>query len=425
MKSKYKVFGLIMLAMISLFIVGCPITDPLAEEPEVLRTRFIATPGAELAPRSTAADNGLGINNMIDFRDSTYYYYMFYLGRMDSVPLQIDFPALRWSGSNPRTESFEMTTATATTIEEASSYANSVTDEQYSEASVEVSVTASAGFPLVGVESTVTAGYTSGWSKSSTETWETSYSKAEEYSLANAHAISVDFDGDDAEGYYRYVLFGTLDVYALVIYDPAKPEAGYTVKTISDVLGTYYDLDYSTSVLFDDEAPEELPFDASLLDKLGYKPERDISEMVQLDAGNTQHMQTFSPANGARDIRIREDNGQEHCDTITTNFDLTKLRASGYTKIEIAVDYDVKGIDESDMELWIRKGHGRTGKQWLYRIWDHGGSGKDEWWGSYLSTCTVDINEWDNTMTLMWGAQGQNEDDWWLGTTYLTVRALK
>ncbi len=354
------------------------------------KKRFAATPAAKMsAPRSGPKSNGLKINNMIDFKDDKFYYYMFYLGQIENVPLQTKFPTVQWNGDNPRKEIFILTVAEAKTIEKQSMYATSVTDEQFKEKSGSVKVTTSVGFPVgVGIEASVEAGYTEGWGKSKGETWENSYTQAEKSSKEETHRVDVSFDSTNEIGYYRYVLFGSIDVYALVIYDPAKPKNGYTVKTISDVAVPYYGLDYSTSSRFDDQKPEELPFDLSLLDGLGYEPKKDYSTSPPppspppLAPGETKFSKTFLEAKGERNIRIKGDDGSEHADYITTKFDLTKLKKAGYKSFSIVVKYNVKGIDESNMQFWIIKGHGREGKEsWFYKEWDHGGSGKDQWWG--------------------------------------------
>ncbi len=256
-------------------------------------------------------------------------------------------------------------------------YATSVTDEQFDQANVNVSVSASVGLPFANIETTVEAGYTTGWNKSTGETWENSYTQAVETTTGTSQSIEVAFDSTYAEGFYRYVLFGLIDVYALVIYDPDKQNDGFTVKMISDVVSSFYALDYSPDARFNDQKPEELPFDVSLLDGLGYEPGTDYSTPPpQLpDPGETKYTHTFSVASGQRDKRITEDDGREYCDEITTFFELDKLTATGYKSFSITVKYDAKEINDQWMQLWIRKDHGRNGKQWFYKYWDHGGSG--------------------------------------------------
>ncbi len=139
----------------------------------------------------------------------------------------------------------------------------------------------------------------------------------------------------------------------------------------------------------------------------------------------TKFSRTFSEETGERNIIIKDTNGSEHVDEITTNFDLAELKSLGYKRFSIDVDFDMQGIYNADSELWIRKGYGRNGKEWFYWKWDHGGSGEDRYWDDYKYSGTVALDDWDNTLSLVWGAQGESDDDWRLGETTVTVTAVK
>ncbi len=139
----------------------------------------------------------------------------------------------------------------------------------------------------------------------------------------------------------------------------------------------------------------------------------------------TEFSRTFSEKTGERNIRIIDTNGSEHVDYITTNFDLAELKKAGYKNFSIVVKFDMKGIYNADSELWIRKGHGLKGKEWYYWYWDHGGGGEDRYWGEYTKSGNVSLSDWDNNLSLVWGARGKSDDDWWLGATTITITAVK
>jgi hypothetical protein len=382
------------------------------DQSEFERTRYIAVPD------SIPLD-------MISFRDDDYYYYMFKLGEMQAVPLQDNATVIRYSGNAPSL-TFTTTTTTATTVEETTTHATSVTEGQYHEASVKVTATAEAGALIAKTSLSVEAGYTGGWNKDETETWENSYSTAETYSQENSTSATYTIDDDYELGYYRYILLGDLDVYTLVIYDPKTEE--YTFKTISDVTEQYWDLDYSPNSRFDDQIPQELPFDVSLLNDLNWKPTDYISpDDLPVDDLPlvTTYTQVLSPSNGigGRDRWITHDDGQ--WDYFTTNFDIDRLKAAGYKTMRIYVKFGCKESSDGYQEMWIYKYHG-AGSLWHYAKYDHGGTGTSGWWDE-STTKDVGIDNWDldNKFSIQWGAQGSGSDSWWLGTTTVTVTALK
>ncbi|MDR2900618.1 MAG: hypothetical protein LBV20_03745 [Treponema sp.] len=385
-------------------------------ETTVKRTRYIATPASEVPSASKPNPE------IIDFKDSNYWYYMIYLGQMEAVPLQTDSPTVRYSGiANDVT--FTTTTATAETIEEQTSYATSTTEEQYGESSVNVTVGAEVNAPFASASVSVEAGFMEGWNKSESETWENSYTEAVTTSEQQDRSVTIPFDNTKVSGYYRYVLFGSLDVYALVMYNISTQE--YAVKTISDVVTSYYDVDYSPSSRFDDQEPAEITFDEKILETLNYEPTTDITPELPIEPLPeplvTQFVKVFSSPNNGRDKRINDsDNGWDY---ITANFDVPRLKAEGYTRFSMHVSFDVKGIDDGYQVLWIN--NGITGAQWNYGRWDHGGNGLDEWWGNYNEWGDVFIDNWNNNFTLHWGAEGDYSDDWYLGRTTVTVTAVK
>ncbi len=388
----------------------------------LLDGKYVATPVSAMPA---------GTQTKTDFRDDNYYYYIFYLGKLENVPLQTpdQYQYYRYSGNN-YTRSFTTTYAETQTIEEQSSYATSVTEEQYHEASVTagIEVTASAGAIFAKAETTVSVetGYTGGWNKSTNDTWTNSYTKAETFSVENAETIEFSFDSSCAEGYYRYILFGTLDVYTVVIYDPATEQ--YELNTFSVIVAQGFDLDYSASSTFDDYEIPELPLEPSLLENLGYQPETYYSANELPPPGGNQpgalkvkYQTVFNIANGQRDKKVTDNDGV--LDYVTCDFDIEALKTAGYTSFNLRITFDIKEVNDGYQDLWIMKNHTRYGTEWHHQQYDHLGGGS---WGiGYEANKTIAINDFANQFTLHWGANGQKTDTWWLGTTYVYVEAVK
>jgi hypothetical protein len=75
---------------------------------------------------TSAASADADITPYASFKDDTYYYYMFYLGYVEDVPLQTDYAYYRYSG-NSYTHSFTSTSTTSQSVEESCAYTASKT----------------------------------------------------------------------------------------------------------------------------------------------------------------------------------------------------------------------------------------------------------------------------------------------------------
>lgn len=221
------------------------------------------------------------MDDMISYRDEDHYYYIFYLGELNGVPLQDDADAFQFSG-NPYTYSFQKEKSTSGSISSSAKRA------------VEYCTSWTQNFNIggsVGIKDIVSIdlGYSIQWGESSRSSAEYSYEEAYNFSEKQASSFSISFDERYPVGYYRWIMFGDIDVYAAIEYDIRTGE--YAVDNYSVIAAQYFTLDYSpTSGRFDDSEFGFLPFemDAADIQRLP-KPTEWITEEGMGGAGTVNN----------------------------------------------------------------------------------------------------------------------------------------
>ena len=112
-------------------------------------------------------------------------------------------------------------------------------------------------------------------------------------------------------------------------------------------------------------------------------------------------------------------------------FTLETLRAAGYRFLNFEIRYDVKHIDRGNADIYVAKGHkqakdmydGKSGiTMWYKDAGDHNEQRHNNWY-QVTRYFTVDINNFSNEFTIFWDAAGSGDDDYYLGTRIVTVRA--
>jgi hypothetical protein len=103
------------------------------------------------------------------------------------------------------------------------------------------------------------------------------------------------------------------------------------------------------------------------------------------------------------------------------NFDLTRLKAAGYTVIYIWLSYGAKPIDDGNIELSLRKGLTGSGTEWFSRSEDYPGYD----WGNRAYDKRISIDDFSTEFTMTWSASGGSSDDWELGHRAVFFTALK
>ena len=216
--------------------------------------------------------------------DDNYYYWIWYLGDLESVPLQSnqDFGAgtsVYYDGTKDFTYEFSYTQSTADSVEKALSTASSKTTVWTTTS--EITVSNSTEFDLGFIKDTLEVGYTQTWgeSNSNTETITQSISNTASKTVTASTAISTYFDKNCEAGYYRWGLIGDVEVYACIIYDRQENIVVFC-DNIEKVVGSPgYGFEYSQNSKFDLDRYDTLPFDCPTIETLlsNYRPTAEIS----------------------------------------------------------------------------------------------------------------------------------------------------
>lgn len=195
--------------------------------------------------------------DMTSYRDNEYFYYIFHLGELNGVPLQDDAEAFKYDG-NDYTYSFKK------------SYSSSQTISTSVKRAVENSTSWTKNFNISGSLNikniaNIDLGYSKQWGESTITSAEKSYEETSNFSEGYESSFQISFNENYPTGYYRWILFGDLDVYAAIEYEIATGE--YAFENYSVVASNYFTLDYcNDSGRFDDVEYEELPFELTASD---------------------------------------------------------------------------------------------------------------------------------------------------------------
>jgi len=133
----------------------------------------------------------------------------------------------------------------------------------------------------------------------------------------------------------------------------------------------------------------------------------------------------FETVIGGSIIRITDEHGNNpfHHEFITTDFDISELRAQGYTHFHISVDFEVQEIDDGwvDVEIWL--GHSLTGT----RVGPRGrfDPPANRNWVRFAHSVTVPLPVYNNLFTIRWSADGWGRDDYHLRERWIIVTPMR
>jgi len=250
-----------------------------------------ATTAADLYSAIPAGQNGAARYELqASFRDDTYWYYIYYLGRVRGIPVSsIGTNPYHYMGNTETTNSFKTTEMTGETVAKSFEAANSVTDGWSKDISVALSASLSASVTheskvgasakldafsvsaQSGRKTTVAATIQAGIEEkfgitSSTQSTLTQYEEsAKTTTLTTEKSVTFRFIPEVTKsGYYQYLTLGTADVFGIVIYDPEKNTADIT--SVSEWLAIYDELVYSETEVFEATSPDKLTLDTDDLE---------------------------------------------------------------------------------------------------------------------------------------------------------------
>ncbi|MBO6262951.1 MAG: hypothetical protein J6N93_01590 [Clostridia bacterium] len=229
-------------------------------EPSIKSKRFVVVPSEEIDKPKYKLESS--------FMDSNEYYYLYYIGQIQSVPLQTDVEKYYYSGAN---FSKEFTTTVTTSVEVSSivtntrqnlySYSETLEDGEKWKSNVGVSLGIK---DVANLDVSKTYETAISKSKTNTDSYTTSYTQSIQNAVTYSETITdkttINFNETFAHGYYRYVLVGNIDFFTLVIKNPYT--GTYVLQDIELIADKWYTLDYSDTADFHAyESERKLVFD--------------------------------------------------------------------------------------------------------------------------------------------------------------------
>lgn len=217
-------------------------------------------------------------------KDSRYYYYVWYIGEVANVPLQsaedvADNTIGYWGApfsytfesSYSQTDSISDTVSSAT--EKCTSKSGSANVSVSDSSTIKVSSEGNSGFLKAGLEYENTfelaLAYAREWGTTNAQTTSNSYETASSYTYTQTTTISISFDDRYSQGWYRYILFGNMDVFTAIIYD-TETDTVYSWNTskITSVIGYSFEYTPREDGQFGKDTYDKLDFDAIDVDDL-------------------------------------------------------------------------------------------------------------------------------------------------------------
>ena len=129
----------------------------------------------------------------------------------------------------------------------------------------------------------------------------------------------------------------------------------------------------------------------------------------------------FSAENGHRDKTITD--SDKYVETIYPNMDREALKAHGYTKLLVTIRFDAREINDGYQDLWV---YSHQNKEVGSFTVEHGAGYKDKNWWSHTVKLEISLTDvqTDASFWMRYGAHGNFADDWVLGRTVITVKAM-
>ncbi|MBE5751904.1 MAG: hypothetical protein E7357_05775 [Clostridiales bacterium] len=279
-----KILALVLGLVSAFLLIACEKSvsnDTPQKENSVENIVAVNSSRYEVKPVEEMDDNQYELKTA--FRDNQYNYYMYYLGRIERVPLQ---EAIGGTAEYTGGEYTRKLTTSITTKETIETCTINATEECTSWSDTKEF----GGEFTIGKKDkcalTIKAGYSSTWGGSQKVSWEDSFAKAEEYSKTESVEITVNFNDNYKLGFYRYILMGDIDVFATIIYDTIEKE--YYSENICSVATQYYTLDYSPTSVFSSTTLDLLTFTPPPLEELT-TPEINYGISIYLMDGNIEY----------------------------------------------------------------------------------------------------------------------------------------
>lgn len=356
--------------------------------------------------------------SVVSFYDDEYNYWIFDMGYLTDVPLEESHSYYKYTGGNIE---YKFTTSVATTnsVKNTSERITSKSNTWSNTNTHQVDVRGGGGKKDVW-NVTVEYGYTNSSTNGSYSgtSWSESFEKCETYTKTQESSVSINFDDSCEKGYYRYVLLGTINVYAAVIQD--RNTKAYYANTYSEIKSYGYCLDFDKeSALFDDYDDSLFEFDLSCLGELE-EPTKYIS--IKKTDSALEDLVVFDKTIRTGNCKIAG-SGKYTLDTFTLDKDISELSGSGYKKLNITISYALKEVDNCKQYISLYTSTDYVIKK---ETIEHGGSEKLTSWETYNMNCEIELEKLDsNIFNFKCQAQNALFKDFYIGQVSVKIIAVE
>ena len=202
----------------------------------------------------------------VSFYDDFYNYYVFEVGRVTNVPL--DLPVVYYyNGLGEIEREFSVTISNASSIKQETTKVTSKTVNWQN--ATTLNFKGEFGFEKAGIKANIETGFSNSFSKcsSTASSCSESFSRCVENATANQEKITIKFSPNTAsEGSYRYSLLGDLKLFATIIKD--RKTNDYYSDISSELYQYKYMFEYSKDGEFELNINGKVDFDLSKIKDL-------------------------------------------------------------------------------------------------------------------------------------------------------------
>lgn len=256
MKKRFKKLVAALLAVTSLLAVGC---EKESEDNGGMVNSTVVVSESNTSNRciSKMAEE----MQYTSYKKEGLYYYIFNVGYIECVPLQENANYHRYSGTTEDTVTLSSSKSSSNEISNIVQEVETKSGEWHVGGSAEASYgPLKAGFEW---------GVSKQWNNTTTKTVEEVSKFTEEQSESIQYTWKPDIS---KPGYYRYVLEGTVTIFACIVYDPVKKQEIYSTS-YSLVNESYWALEYSETPVFKNNEIEKLKLCDEYKNIIGIEPE--------------------------------------------------------------------------------------------------------------------------------------------------------
>ncbi|MDR1868102.1 MAG: chitobiase/beta-hexosaminidase C-terminal domain-containing protein [Treponema sp.] len=389
----------VLLAAITM-LTGCPAEENVEPPPSTARVTLRYETVPYIRNTSRAA---VDMDNLIySAYDDTQNYYVFLLGHINRVPLAYR-PAMEYDGTTSITIGYSSSNVTESSVMESVQRANEYSFSTSMSHNWGVTAGMSFGGDAAPIKASfdVSVGgeYGSGesTSRSTTDTYEVVRTAANE--VTDSLSVTIG-DNGEPEGLYRFSLFGTTDVYGVVITDRnksikkrylaycARPPAGWGIDYEPDLVKGSFGKTIPSELLelpdvvpsdlptpTENVEPEKIPVEKAAIPEANPEPATEGHETkvtVSLSSGNNNNVNIYYTTDGTnptanstryatpitltttttlRAIAIATD-GKEPSDIMSRTYTITEQPLQTYWHIDSTSADKSRNIRITDDDAW-------------------------------------------------------------------------